>query len=339
MKKLVAVAVAVALAGTSCAKTVGGNATAWGTNPYAYRDGLDTEQIEAMEYNDWFRTIDPCGYIDEAAVAAIGTPRHFGNDTDMSDCSILFAEPVTEAEITAIHFVTGVILEGTWNDDLGGFEGLESRLPGMCSIAVEFDDEQGFMVFFHGDDGVTDSGSADLCTGARDFARRSLALFDSEPHREHSTHTVTSKIASMDPCAPTAELRAEFPDLYIYPPLAGNPDKCLFYPKGLQDGLLRQEIAFVQRPEIFSLSSTQMFGEIDIEILGVTAHEKMSDGICTIEAFVGVGDSYPVPTHHDIIDHYIDTIVVTGRESDDSRECTDTRATAVAAVRAYLNMP
>ncbi|MGY2063744.1 hypothetical protein ACW9HQ_53350, partial [Nocardia gipuzkoensis] len=54
---------------------------------------LSQEDRKTIAYRDNFRPVDPCGYVDEAAIRRNGAPAYFGADDEFVRCSVSFLSP------------------------------------------------------------------------------------------------------------------------------------------------------------------------------------------------------------------------------------------------------
>ncbi|MDV8025198.1 hypothetical protein [Rhodococcus sp. IEGM 1330] len=337
--RLLTASVVVALFVSACSSPVAGTPVA-GT-PVAIPTTVAPEiAVPTSQYNDWFRTLDPCGFVDEVTIAEWGEQRHFGNSSRMNECSIEFSQPVTDARISGLAVTTGNFVDSSYSD-LGGFIGYEYPDPVMCSVYVKFDDHQAFsFTAFSEDLGFmspelfSDTYDELLCSRTKDLVRASVPLFASQPLRSESSRTTTTKLASVQPCGAIPEFVRKYPNAVVPPLRDGQPYACTFFREKPVNGGTneRVDISFGQRPEETSEEPATLFGQVEIDVLGVVAHEDYDEDLdyCQIYAFVGVGAGFPVQEYLGMT-NYIDVISV------DGRGCEPVRAAATAAVRAYQN--
>ena len=332
--RLLTASVVVALLVSACSSPVTGT-------PAALPTTIAPEiAVPISPYNDWFRTLDPCGFVDGTTIAQWGVPIHFGNDTQMDTCSIEFAEPVTDARIEGLSVSTGMGVDSTFVD-LGGFMGTELPDSVMCSISVRFDDHQSYFVSAFGADfGLSspelfgNSVDARLCSRTRELIRASVPLFSSQPLRSESTRSVQTALMSKQPCGAVPELSRTYPKTTATTLREGDPFNCRIQTGvsvNKRDESGEVNIGFRQFPESMADEPLTMFGEVEINLLGVVGHEEEEDnGYCTTRAFVGVGSGYPVQRRTET-ETYIDVIQLSGFG------CERLRIAATAAVRAYQN--
>ncbi|NEW58053.1 hypothetical protein GV794_20690 [Nocardia cyriacigeorgica] len=98
---VIAAAAMIAASLTGCAQRITGDANAAGTAA-TYRQGLSAEQRAALLVSDQIRRLDPCGFINDAAIATLGTPAYFGGSQGFDECHIAFRPKIGAAGITGV---------------------------------------------------------------------------------------------------------------------------------------------------------------------------------------------------------------------------------------------
>ncbi|WP_155288769.1 hypothetical protein [Rhodococcoides fascians] len=139
---------------------------------------------------------------------------------------------------------------------------------------------------------------------------------------------------SKQPCGAVPELSRTYPKTTATTLREGDPFNCRIQTGvsvNKRDESGEVNIGFRQFPESMADEPLTMFGEVEINLLGVVGHEEEEDnGYCTTRAFVGVGSGYPVQRRTET-ETYIDVIQLSGFG------CERLRIAATAAVRAYQN--
>ncbi|TCO50624.1 hypothetical protein EV192_1131 [Actinocrispum wychmicini] len=273
---------------------------------------------------DRYRQYDPCGFLDEAAINAVGVPAHFGNSyRSISECEVDFAPAATPKGINRITASVEQTIGADKSIQIAGHTGTEH--PGLrCAISlpiVPLVSEVSVALVY------TIHSKQDACAELEAIANASVPHLDPPMPRTPSGRSPLTKAAKLDPCA---ALGMFVPGHKFQP---GNMQmySCdVSLDKRDSTDSTRQVIDFryISRK---SARGDMMPGSHAVTIDGVPGSQQDDDpsnnNYCTIDAFVGMEN--PVPGYSDGPLQLIDDIRVSGQH------CATLMATAITAVKAY----
>ncbi|MFI8977224.1 hypothetical protein ACIGO9_30375 [Nocardia asteroides] len=249
-----------------------------------YPDSLNPKSAAKLAYLDNLRPIDPCGYLDVAALERIGPPAHIGAAGEFNSCTASFATEVGSKRIGKVELDMGMIHEPGFGTrvDVNGTTIMVADAGEFCSAHLELDDQQTIAVRVFV---APTAPRADLCTEATEIATASIPLLKTRPPRSGSAHeNVDTKLSRLDACDVLHTLGRDRPNLEI----GGlNPWGCWFQLDRL-DQSTQQEIAFLRVSEV--LISKVMTNDQLTEIDGFPARYSSGTGkyAATCELVVGV---------------------------------------------------
>lgn len=329
MRKLI-VAVALLVATSACAAPEN---PAPPVQQVGYPKSLSARDQATIAYRDTLRPLDPCGYLDDAALRRVGTPAYVGALFEFNSCSASFKSPDGEP-LGSIHvnMFRGI---GTPLDEI-------AYAPGAtCGANVPIDDHLSLMVFA--------DGKFDRCAVVQDVAR-SVA-----PHRSERALRTTSprahmnsRLAALDPCAVLGEIgRGRHPALVSADePVKGpdhpdnvNPWACSFRLDNGDDSTL-QDIRYKFTSEHF----TAQLGtaERELRIGGLPALENprpetpRSPGSCTLNVSTTPQPARPgADRYNPISDAWSSEFIAI----EAAGGCAAARATAEELIRLYNQLP
>ncbi|MBF6332148.1 hypothetical protein [Nocardia transvalensis] len=238
MRKIIAAAAVVfsaVVAASSCSSTQPNQAADPSADGPPYPEFLSAEDKEAIAYRDTLRPLDPCGYLDDAAVRRIGTPIYMGAETILSWCTVRFASPSAVPGVGSISVAMMRSGLGDATHQVGDVEvwTIPSSEPGrFCRAGVPVDGRRDIVLGVYADpDSEAGGSTGDLCATALDLATATVPHRSERPLRASSQRAhMNSRLATLDPCAvlgtvgkghhPT--LRAHEVDPYV------DPWKCEF---------------------------------------------------------------------------------------------------------------
>ncbi|GAA5093813.1 DUF3558 domain-containing protein [Nocardia iowensis] len=207
MKKVSAAAAvlfSVVVAASSCSSTQP-NSTTQAEQP-AYPEFLSAEDKATIAYRDTLRTLDPCGYLDDAAIRRIGTPTYIGAESIFSWCTVRFASP---SAVPGIGSISAAMMRSGSADathQVGEVKAwtIPSAKPGeFCRAGIPVDDRSDIVLSAYADpDARADEPKGDLCATALDLARATVPHRLERPLRATSQRAhINSRLATLDPCS------------------------------------------------------------------------------------------------------------------------------------------
>ncbi|WP_280209325.1 hypothetical protein [Nocardia cyriacigeorgica] len=320
-------AVSIAALLTGCGQRITGDATAEGTSQ-TYLQALSPDQRAELGVSAQIRKLDPCGFINEAAIATLGTPAYFGSSQGFDECQVSFrregrAVPVYKVAVDLSHHsVTGP------TETIDGVAVRIERGLG-CTITVPYR-VRDFSYWFYASEGP-DGREADVCSAAKDFVRAALPLLDTEPMRSDTTRAVDSPLARMDPCAALNVLDADPDRLQIDTGVvAYNCEVQL----DIDDETTRYSIISTQKT-LSMIDYAEEDGSL-VTVAGVRARQRPNS--CTMDIYLDesnsrtldMGGDGPPPAHQGRADEWTDVVELTGGHG-----CRDLTRVAEAVVSAY----
>lgn len=189
-----AVLFSVVVATTSCSSTQAKPTPTSPPDRPAYPGLLSAQDQQTIAYRDTLRPLDPCGYLDDAAVHRIGTPAYIGALFDFNACSASFKSPdgdlLGSIQVSMFRAVPG---SGT-QPEVGEIEVSAGPSEGSCAANVPIDDRVSIMVLA--------AGKFDSCAVVRDVGRAAVTHRLERPLRATSQRAhMNSRLATLDPCA------------------------------------------------------------------------------------------------------------------------------------------
>jgi hypothetical protein len=184
-----------------------------------YQQLLSAADREAVAYRDSMRQVDPCGYLDEAAVRAIGDPGYWGADGEFESCAALFGDPVGPKDIDKISVELGGSPEPGYGVavEVGGTTVRTSPSEDFCSAYVDLNARQSlrFTVWRKGEF-LGRAPTVDLCPEAAAVAAAAGPHLGQRPARSQSRFAnMASRLSRLDPCTVLDTLAAGHPRLYV----------------------------------------------------------------------------------------------------------------------------
>ncbi|CCQ14562.1 putative uncharacterized protein [Rhodococcus sp. AW25M09] len=171
---------------------------------------------------DFVRSLDPCGFLIEADLAALGTVVQLRPDGDLSTCSASLNPPKSSATDSVTIDLNGHRPSSDDRDTeqvtIGGEQAyLDDSSQGGCGISFALRDEfdgatTGTMDVFLAASGRSFASIevsrrvGDACTAAKSIAETALGLLDDPPLRAESKYNLP--LASKDLCAVLEHLPA-----------------------------------------------------------------------------------------------------------------------------------
>ncbi|WP_067654402.1 DUF3558 domain-containing protein [Nocardia harenae] len=205
--RLVLATVALALL-TGCAAVPG---TALpeppGDGTMNYRRDLAPAQQAQMATADRIRTLDPCGFINDAALATFGKLESIGQGQSFETCELRYVRGSAPAGITSVEVELGLHDIETPPRMVGGLP-VRFRQADGCMVTVPYTPEA-FVYWFHGTAGI------DACPAAEVFVRAALPTLQTVPLRSVSPRVRNTRLAELDPCAALSILAPQAPKLRI----------------------------------------------------------------------------------------------------------------------------
>ncbi|MEV4156833.1 DUF3558 family protein [Nocardia salmonicida] len=206
-------------------------------------DSLDPKVVAKLAYLDSLRTLDPCGFLDPAALEQIARPAYIGAAGEFDSCTADFGGEVGPKRIAKVEFDMGMIGQTGFGTpvEVGGTTIRVADSGGeFCSAHLRFDDQQtvAIRVFT-----APLAPPADLCPEAIDLATASIPLLGTRPPRSGSTHAhIDTRLARLDACDVVQTLGHDRSDLD-----AGglNPWGCWFR-LDAADESTQQQITFLR---------------------------------------------------------------------------------------------
>lgn len=199
---------------TACVSEVSGvavkpdNAGAF-QSPPTYLSLLNPRDQEKVQYKAGIRAIDPCGYVDEAALGKVGVVKTFSASGSQQDCQAEIvvdrdAQRSLELRVAVIPF--GSIYEQEARTvTVGGVDILENidRTPGkpadagvnMCYHLLPFDQQSKLLI-----DVLRRTNEAP-CAETRIITESVVPLLKNRPQRAGSPWGAFHAVSVKDPCA------------------------------------------------------------------------------------------------------------------------------------------
>lgn len=294
-----------------------------------YPDFLGPKIVSKLAYLDSLRTIDPCGYLDPAALDRIARPASIGADGEYNSCTAAFGTEVGPKRIAKVEFDMGMINQpgfGTPVDVNGTTIRVADAGGEFCSAHLQFDDQQAVAIRVFT---APLAPRADLCPEAVDIATASIPLLGTRPSRAGSTHAhIDTQLSRLDACDVLQTLSQGHPDLD-----AGglNPWGCWFRLDRFDEST-QQQIAFLRATD--SHIGKGMSGDELTEIGGIPAKYLAGTGrySASCELMVGV-DAQRRTKREQITGPDIDIELI--RINTTGGGCDNAEATATELVRLY----
>ncbi|MDV8021615.1 hypothetical protein [Rhodococcus sp. IEGM 1330] len=341
---LAAVALAMSVSTSGCAVVLLGNALPAGssspTGSSSPQNRYGFEMSEADRYladsAEFVRSLDPCGFLTEDDLAALGTVVQLRPDGELSTCSASL-NPATSSATDSVSI------------DLNGYQPtsddpdyeqitigdeqvyLDNSSQGSCSIGFPLRDEfdgatPGAMDGFLTESGrsfavIEVSGSVvDACTAAKSVTETALGLLEDPPLRADSRYNLP--LAMKDPCAVLEHLPATWTVDRWNP--ASDPYRCHFTASSatFEDNLAMLDVAlgYVDTDLRSTDRETVRQGNYTVETRG-------SDSSCFADIVLG-NPVLGLPEKDDTAARYARTVPTVSVMADD---CESAAALAVAA--------
>ncbi|MCJ0894139.1 hypothetical protein [Rhodococcus sp. ARC_M5] len=328
-----AVALAMSVSTSGCAVVLLGNASSAGGSPPQNRYGFEMSEADRYltDSAEFVRSLDPCGFLTEDDLAALGTVVQLRPDGELSTC---IADLATER--SSVTDSVTIDLDGIrpMQDDadleqitIGGEQVyLDEISEGLCRISFPIRDE-----FDTPTSGPTESGRSfamidvsraddDACTAAKPLAETALGLLADPPLRVDSKYNLP--LATKDPCSVLEHLPATWTVDRWNP--TSDPYHCHFMVSStkFEDTLamLDVELTYVDS----ALRSTE---SEPVQQGGYTVSTRGSDSACFADVVLG-NPVLGMPETEDSAARYARTVPALSVSTD---SCDSAVALAVAA--------
>ncbi|WP_194819334.1 hypothetical protein [Nocardia sp. XZ_19_385] len=296
----------------------------------AYRD-LVPDAREQLEYLDTIRPLDPCGFVDDAAVQRLGKPRYFGAGSELNSCEIDYepgSNPVTlvVVEMTSLARSSLGVPAEVNGKTITTSE--HSDISDHCNAYAPYDDKLAVNYRVY--------GTGNRCPDATALATAAIPTLATRPLRTESRHSNTAtKLSKMDPCQPLGVTGKGQPRVSVGK--AWDPSKCTFYvgdvsgsPLDEASGKARHHIEFDFLDEMYATKAYEGQSRKDIgDVPVVEMPDALGAGSCRL--WVGVGHATPFVIVRDREEKLFDTIEV----AVGSGGCGAARTSAEELVRIY----
>ncbi|WP_157129453.1 hypothetical protein [Nocardia amamiensis] len=300
-----------------------------------YQQLLSAADRDAVAYRDSMRQVDPCGYLDEAAVRAIGDPGYWGADGEFESCAAVFGDPVGPKEIDKISVELGGSPEPGYGVpvEVGGTTVRTSPSEDFCSAYVDLNARQSlrFVVWRKGDF-LGRAPKVDLCPEAAAVAAAAAGPhLGQRPARSQSRFAnMASRLSALDPCKVLDTLAAGHPRLYVG--TAPLPWQCDFN-FDVADRSGGAHVDFLFDSEV-TLEASSMMDEVGSRIDGYPvveqAGERGTSWADSCQMRVGVDPAWQPPARGDQ-GRDVDMV----RISVENGGCEQARAIATELLRLY----
>ncbi|WP_378743419.1 hypothetical protein [Nocardia brasiliensis] len=344
-KVIVATAILMcgAVAASSCASTRTDSGTASPTEQPAFSQLLSTQDQAMIAYRDTVRPLDPCGYVDDAAIQRIGTPDYFGAWSAFSNCRVSFSPPGGDR---------ATMITASMYPVIGGaqFEGEITPHPDdegvSCTADVPVSDrlQINFIVYADGDF-IGDHPKGDACAPVRDIAAAAVAHRLERPLRATSQRAhMNSRLATLDPCAVLGKVGQGHRPALADNGTNWNPWDCSFHLDRGDESTL-QQINYEFSSDRWSLDSARARGRTakEITIGGLRAVESESSrdepvfaGACWIHLATPAQPPEAKPGTDDQSDDHGKSEIIAIRAHNG---CAAARSTAEELARLYHQLP
>ncbi|MFC9896247.1 hypothetical protein ACFVMC_21370 [Nocardia sp. NPDC127579] len=246
-----------------------------------------------LEYLDSIRPLDPCGFVDGAAVARLGRTEFFGAGSGLNSCEIAYAtgNPVPLVVVEMVNQAWSSLAKPV---DVGGGKTVNvdeySETADHCNAYAPFDDKLAINYRVYGE--------GNRCDDVTAVAAASLPTLTTRPLRTESRHpSAATKLSRMDPCQPLGVVGKGQQRVSIGQ--GWDPSKCTFFvgevPTSTIDNAtskFRHHIEFGFLSEMYSTQAGAGQPRNDIGSTPVTEMPKAvgADG-CRL--WIGVGHATP----------------------------------------------
>ncbi|WP_415972486.1 hypothetical protein [Rhodococcus sp. 077-4] len=331
---LAATALALTVSTSGCAAVVLGNASPASQNRY----GFEMSEVDQYlsESAAFVRSLDPCGFLTEDDLAALGTLVQLRPDGELSQCTAELAtgrssapDSVTIdldsyqplAEDSDVEQVTIGGVQVYVNDSSGDLCRITFPLREKFDGAIE-----GPMESFHTESGRSYAmidvyrADGDACTAAKSVAETALRLLDDPPLRAGSKYDLP--LAAKDPCAVLGRLPETWTVDRWSP--AADPYRCNF---------TVSSAAFEDNFAMLDVALTYVDGDVDstdretVRQGGYSVETRDLDSSCLADIVVG-NPVLGMPEKDDSAARYARTVPTVSAMMDD---CDSAAALAVAA--------
>lgn len=333
----------VVAATVSCSSTQTNPTNSQAEQP-AFPGLLSAEDQQTIAYRDTLRPLDPCGYLDDAAVHRIATPAYIGALFGFNQCAASFKSPDADLlgsiQVSMFRALPG---SGTQPE----IEVSAGPPEGSCAANVPIDDRASIMV-------IAD-GKFDSCTVVRNVARAAITHRQERPLRANSLRAhMNSRLATLDPCAVLGKVgQGHHPALAAYDRLpvtlksnrvdydnSANPWECAYRLDPDADSTF-QHIRYTFNND--SLNATAGSDQNEIRIGGLRALEDPKPdrsfpaaGSCLIEVSTSPQPAEPGPDRHNPISDAWSSEIIS---IEAANGCAAARATAEELVSLYNHLP
>ncbi|KAA0923928.1 MULTISPECIES: hypothetical protein [Rhodococcus] len=239
---LAAVALAMSVSTSGCAVVLLGNAFPAGSSSPQSRYGFEMSEADRYlaDSAEFVRSLDPCGFLTQNDLAALGTVVQLRPDGELSTCSATLNPAGSSATDSISVDLNGYLPssddKGTEQITIGGEQVYrENASHGSCRISFPLRDEFDGATAGAMDGYLTESGRSfaaievsrsvgDACTTATSVTETALSLLDDPPLRADSKYNLP--LAMKDPCAVLEHLPATWTVDRWNP--ASDPYRCHF---------------------------------------------------------------------------------------------------------------
>ncbi|MFY2789233.1 hypothetical protein [Rhodococcus sp. MALMAid1271] len=327
--RLTAMALTVAVSASGCAAVVLGTASpAVGSSPTtSNRYGFEMSETDRYlaDSADFVRSLDPCGFLVEADLAALGTVVQLRPDGYLSSCSASLTTPKSSAT-DSVTIDLNTHRPPSEDPDagqttIGGVEAyLDDSKQGACGISFALREKFDGATTATMDGFLAASGRSyasievsrrvgDACAAARSIAETALGLLDDPPLRADSKYNIA--LASKDLCAVLEHLPATWTVDRWRP--GSDPYRCHFMASSstFEDNLamLHIELGYVD-------SDARSAGRVPVRQGGYTVETRGSDSTCFADIVLG-NPVLGLPDKDDIAARYARTVPTLSVLTDD----------------------
>ncbi|WP_157227806.1 hypothetical protein [Nocardia asiatica] len=294
--------------------------------PSSYRRGLSAEDQARLAVSDRVRELDPCGFVNEAAVATLGVPIYFGQGQGFDSCILRFQPSIGPSRIYEVTIDTGLRDTETPPTTIHSVP-VRLRPADGCMATVPYKPRD-FVFWLKGRE------NSNTCTEAVAFVRAALPMLQSRPVRARSQRVLDTPLARLDPCAALSIIGKNRPRLVVDTKL--RPYFCTF---ALDSGdtTTAQNIAYTQKT-LEMLQAAREDGKVHILGAGQmhisTGTKDSSTGYCAADLYLNVGSPHRRNITGDLSrrgpEHWVDVVSMTTLAG-----CVALRDTATAIMQFY----
>ncbi|MFI1465297.1 hypothetical protein [Nocardia carnea] len=298
-----------------------------------YRDQLGHEDLDNVLWRDHVRMLDPCGFINDAAIATLGAPTYFGGAQAFSECQVVFRPSVTEKGIYKVVADLSSRSAEPANATVNGLP-VNTQAGLGCLITVPYR-ERGFSYWVHSKDGPEGFGhELNACDEGLDFVAAALPTLDTTPLRRDTTHGFNTPLANIDPCAALDHLDIDYSRWQIFTGLVAST--CEFRFDG-EDESTQYGWTNTQK----TLDMLFHAHVLDYPVRTIDGVRAVQSDTCSLDIYLGEtdprvvdidADGPPTDDYWAFSDHWVDVVELTAR--DDCPRLDEVASAIIAAYRA-----